>query len=39
MIFIPVFGASALLIRGEDAEIKPGMALTASVAADTPLHP
>jgi hypothetical protein len=39
LIFIPVVGASALLIRGLDAEIKPGMVLTASVAADTPLHP
>jgi hypothetical protein len=39
MIFIPVFGASALLIRGQDAEIKPGMELTASVVKDTPLHP
>ncbi|HVU45767.1 MAG TPA: chitobiase/beta-hexosaminidase C-terminal domain-containing protein [Terracidiphilus sp.] len=38
-ILIPVVGASALLIRGTDAEIKPGMTLTASVAADTPLHP
>lgn len=39
LILIPVVGASALLIRGLDAEIKPGMALTASVAIDTPLHP
>jgi hypothetical protein len=39
LIFIPVVGASALLIRGLDAEIKPGMELTASVAKDTPLHP
>jgi hypothetical protein len=37
MIFIPVVGASALLIRGQDAEIKPGMVLTASVAKDTHL--
>lgn len=38
-ILIPVVGASALFIRGQDAEIKPGMTLTASVAADTPLRP
>ena len=38
-IFLPGVGVAALLIRGQDAEIKPGMTLTASVAADTPLHP
>ncbi len=37
-ILVPVVGASALFIRGEDAEIKPGMTLTASVVRDTPLH-
>lgn len=36
---IPGVGIGALFIRGKDAEIKPGMALTASVAKDTPLHP
>jgi hypothetical protein len=38
-IFIPVVGPTLLLMRGDEAQIKPGMALTASVAADTPLHP
>jgi hypothetical protein len=39
VIFIPVVGETALLVRGDEAQIKPGMTLTASVAADTPLHP
>ena len=38
LFFIPVIGPATLLVRGKDAEIKPGMTLTASVAADTPLH-
>ena len=39
LLFIPFFGPAALLVRGDEAEIKPGMTLTASVAADTPLRP
>lgn len=38
LIFIPVVGPAALLVRGDEAEITPGMTLTASVAADTPLQ-
>jgi hypothetical protein len=38
-IFIPVVGAASIAIRGDEAMIKPGMTLVASVAADTPLHP
>jgi hypothetical protein len=38
LIYVPGVGVSALFIRGKDAEIKPGMALTASVAKDTTLH-
>lgn len=37
-IFIPVVGAASIAIRGDEAMIKPGMTLIASVAADTPLH-
>ncbi|HUB52914.1 MAG TPA: chitobiase/beta-hexosaminidase C-terminal domain-containing protein [Terracidiphilus sp.] len=36
---IPGLGVGALFIRGKDAEIKPGMVLTASVSKDTRLHP
>jgi hypothetical protein len=36
-IFVPVVGDAALLLHGEEAEIKPGMTLSASVVADTPL--
>jgi hypothetical protein len=39
LIFVPVVGDAALLMHGEEAEITPGMALTAAVAADAPLVP
>ncbi|MFY9855196.1 MAG: chitobiase/beta-hexosaminidase C-terminal domain-containing protein [Terracidiphilus sp.] len=39
LILIPVAGAAGLLVRGDDAEIKPGMTFTAAVAEDTPLNP
>jgi uncharacterized Zn ribbon protein len=39
LILIPVAGAAGLLVRGDDAEIKPGMAFTVAVAEDTPLKP
>ena len=39
LILIPVAGAAGLLVRGEDAEIKPGMTFTVAVAEDTPLKP
>ena len=39
LIMIPVVGPATLLARGEEAVIKPGMALKAVVAADTPLAP
>ncbi len=39
LILIPVAGAAGLLVRGDDAEIKPGMTFTVAVAADTPLMP
>jgi hypothetical protein len=39
LILIPVAGAAGLLVRGEEAEIKPGMTFTAAVAEDTPLKP
>lgn len=39
LIFIPAVGAASIAIRGDEAIIKPGMTLVASVAADTPLHP
>jgi hypothetical protein len=35
LIFIPYVGAASLLIRGDEAEIKPGMTFTVAVAADT----
>lgn len=35
---IPVVGIAGLAAHGEEAEIKPGMMLTAAVAADTPLE-
>jgi hypothetical protein len=38
-VAIPVVGLGVLFVHGKDAEIKPGMALTASVAKDTSLHP
>jgi hypothetical protein len=38
-IFVPVVGDAALLLHGEEAEIKPGMTLTAAVVADAPLAP
>jgi len=34
LILIPVAGAAGLLVRGDDAEIKPGMAFTVAVAED-----
>jgi hypothetical protein len=39
LILIPVAGAAGLLVRGEDAEIQPGMTFTVAVAEDTPLKP
>lgn len=39
LLLIPVVGVASLAIHGGEAEIKPGMALTASVAADVPLKP
>ena len=36
-LFVPVAGIAALGIHGDEAEIKPGMRLTAQVAADTTL--
>lgn len=39
LALVPFVGPAALLVRGDEAEIKPGMTLTASVAADTPLQP
>ncbi len=39
LLFIPVVGLASLAIHGQEAESKPGMTLTAAVAADTPLHP
>jgi hypothetical protein len=38
LFLIPAVGVSALLLHGDEAEIKPGMELTAAVATDTPLH-
>ncbi len=38
-LIVPVVGLAGLAARGEEAEIKPGMRLTASVAEDTPLQP
>jgi hypothetical protein len=38
-LFVPVVGLASLAIRGDEAEIKPGMTLTAFVATDTPLQP
>ncbi len=39
LFLIPVVGQASLLVHGEEAEIKPGMTFTATVAADTPLQP
>jgi hypothetical protein len=39
LILIPAAGAAALAIRGEDAQIQPGMTFTAAVAKDTQLQP
>ncbi len=38
-LFIPVVGLSGLAVHGDQAEIKPGMTLTASVEKDTKLEP
>ncbi len=38
-LFVPVVGIAGLAAHGDEAEIKPGMTLTASVAADTTLQP
>lgn len=38
-LVIPVVGLAGLAVRGDEAVITPGMTLTASVAADAPLHP
>jgi hypothetical protein len=37
-VFVPVVGLSSVAIHGHDAEIKPGMVLTASVTTDTQLQ-
>jgi len=39
VLLIPVVGLAGLAVRGDEAVITPGMTLTASVAADAPLHP
>lgn len=39
LMLIPVAGIASLAIRGDEAQIKPGMTLTAAVAKDTPLQP
>ena len=39
LLLVPGVGIASLAIHGQEAEIKPGMTLTAIVAADTPLHP
>jgi hypothetical protein len=39
LLFVPVVGLASLAIRSDEAEINPGMVLTADVAADTPLQP
>ncbi|HEY3926975.1 MAG TPA: chitobiase/beta-hexosaminidase C-terminal domain-containing protein [Candidatus Koribacter sp.] len=39
LVLIPVVGAAALAFRGDEAQINPGMPLTAAVAQDTPLEP
>jgi hypothetical protein len=39
LFLVPVVGLASLALRGDEAEIKPGMTLTASVAAETPLQP
>jgi hypothetical protein len=38
-IFIPVVGVAGLAARGDEAEIKPGMTLSAAVTTDTTLQP
>jgi hypothetical protein len=38
-LLVPVVGLASLAIHGQEAEIKPGMTLTAAVAADAPLQP
>jgi len=38
-LFVPVVGIAGLAVRGDEAVITPGMTLTASVAADSPLQP
>jgi len=38
-VAIPFAGAAGIAIHGHDAEIKPGMKLTAGVVSDTPLNP
>lgn len=39
LIFLPVMGIASLAIRGDEAQIRPGMVLTAAVAKDTHLQP
>ena len=39
LLLIPIAGIASLAIRGDEAEIKPGMTLTAIVAKDTHLQP
>jgi len=39
LLLIPVVGLAGLAVHGEEAEIKPGMTLTAAVVNDTLLHP
>jgi hypothetical protein len=39
LLIVPVVGIASLAFHGDEAEIKPGMTLTASVADDTPLQP
>jgi hypothetical protein len=39
LMYIPVVGATSMLLRGDEAEIKPGMTFTVAVAADTALKP
>lgn len=38
-VLIPVVGAASLLVKGDEAEIKPGMTFTAAVATDATLNP
>lgn len=39
LLVVPVVGVAALALHGEEAEIRPGMTLTAAVAGDTALQP